>query len=331
VDDARETANAVKPVITFLARRRQACSVGFFAVFGIAVCPTSGRECVAVPACDALKSASIVLVADVVAADQPAVRIDESHAHMIPQRVRLRVVERFKGVSAERRELQANIAIRSAEAVFLANGQRYLIYARMREDGTWDTACSGTKPIEAAGEDLKQLRQCRLRSREIREVDQPELADQESYAVYATVVERAINYKSDPILIGDLTLAHPRRCVPRVSPDLPAWREAAEDFVRRSGSRLRLARHLPLTTRYRLVSSTDLGHVTRIRKGGIVRYVEFSAVGFDVQRTRAMVQRDHKCANAFECADGATIFLQKESGAWRVVSPEGVSSCVWTM
>ena len=320
-------------MITFLARHRRVCSAGLVisALLGTSVSPSSPEECVGLPACDALKRASMVLIADVLTADQPAVRIDESHAHMIPQRVRLRVVERFKGVSADQRELDANIAVRSAEAVFLAPGQRYLIYARMREDGTWDTACSGTKPMGAALEDLQQLRQCRLPSREIRAVEQPEVADQESYAVYAAVVDQATDYKADPILIGDLTLANPGRCVPRVSSDLPAWREAAQDFVRRSGSRLRLARRLPLPARYRLVSSSDLGvgDVTRQWKGGIVRYVEFSAVGFDTHRTRAMVQRVHMCANAVDCADGATIFLQKESGTWRIVSPTGVQGCVW--
>ena len=319
-------------MITFLARYARLCTAILIAVSsaGVTAAPGRARECIARPACESLKLASIVLVADVTSAGQPAVRVDEREAYMIPQRVQLKVVERFKGVSADQRELDANIAIRGMESVFLAQGQRYLVFAVMREDGTLETACSGTKPIEAAAEDLKQLRQCRLPARAIRAVPQPELADQESYAVYAAVVQQATRHKEDPVLINDITSAYSSHCVPRIDPGLTAWKEAADDFLRRRGSRLQLVSKLPLANRYRLLSADDLRNVIRARKPTeIVRHMQFSAVGFDSSRTRAMVQRDHLCGNYVDCADGETVLLEKQTDGWRIVSPKGVGGCYW--
>jgi hypothetical protein len=56
----------------------------------------------------------------------------------IPQVVKLRVVERFKGVSPQQLEVIGGI-LHNAESVFLDAGNRYLLYAYKRQDGTWTT------------------------------------------------------------------------------------------------------------------------------------------------------------------------------------------------
>jgi hypothetical protein len=270
-----------------------------------------------------------VLVADVTSATQPAVRIDDRTAHSIPQTVHLKVIERFKGVAEDQDEIEASLAIRSAETVFLAKGQRYLIYARMREDGTWDTTCSGTKPYEAAATDLEQLRQCRLPAREMRAAPQPVLSGADSYAVYSAVIEQATWRSGNLILVADETRAYGATCVPTVEPTLSTWKEAAADYLQRSGSRLKLLPELkPASKRYRIVSPLDLRTLVR-RKSGIVGYVQFSAVGFDDARTHAMVQRNHLCAGGVDCADGETLLLEKQAEGWRVVHPQGVGVCGW--
>ena len=320
-------------MITFLAHRIRACAALVIAVSCLAVsAPLRGSgECVGLLPCEYLKRSTIVIVADVTSAGQPAVRIDDRTAHSIPQRVQLKVIERFKGVSSDQDELEASIAIRGAETVFLAPGRRYLIYARMREDGTWDTACSGTRPIEEAAADLEHLRRCRLPAREMRAAAQPELTDTDTYAVYSAVIEQSTRHRQNPVLISDVTQSGAGFCVPTVEPALSTWKEAAADFLQRSGSRLKLLPRLQIhSTSYRIVSPADLRTLVGERTGTeIVRYLRFSAVGFDATRTRAMVQRDHACANAVDCADGQTLLLEKQAGEWRVVYPKGVKVCGW--
>lgn len=117
-------------------------------------------ECFAVLPCEELQRASVVFVADVVEAGEPAERISPTQSRAVPQPVRFRIIERFKGIDVDEREVAARIAFSSAETVFVQAGKRYLVYARTRPDGTWETSCSSTKPVDHAEEELTQLRQC---------------------------------------------------------------------------------------------------------------------------------------------------------------------------
>jgi hypothetical protein len=120
-------------------------------------------ECVAFSPCDALRRSSFVFVADVVEAGSPSERISETQSRAAPQPVRFKIVERLKGIKADEADVSAKIASSSAESVFVTAGIRYLVYASRRPDGTWDTACLGTKPVAEAATDLAKLRQCRVR------------------------------------------------------------------------------------------------------------------------------------------------------------------------
>jgi hypothetical protein len=71
--------------------------------------------------------------------------------------VKLKVIERFKGVLPEQREITATISI-NAETVFLEIGKRYLLYAIQNKDGSWITSCSSTKLVDLAS--ASQLRLC---------------------------------------------------------------------------------------------------------------------------------------------------------------------------
>jgi len=120
-------------------------------------------ECIGFSPCDALQQSSVVFVADVVEAGVPAEPISETQSKPAPQPARFKIVERFKGVPADRQEIAARIAFSSAETVFVTAGTRYLVYARERADGTWDTNCSRTKPLSEVGQELSELRRCRAR------------------------------------------------------------------------------------------------------------------------------------------------------------------------
>jgi hypothetical protein len=52
-----------------------------------------------------------------------------------------------------------------------------------------------------------------------------------------------------------------------------------------------------------------------------------SAVGFDADQTRALVYMENHCGSL--CGDGATRFLRKEDGRWRLTAVAGIKHCQW--
>ncbi len=117
-------------------------------------------ECVGPrPPCEEFAAASVVALVDVVEASEPWEKVDAQTLRPVPQAVKLRVVERFKGVSPDQRELTGSIH-HNAESLFLASGKRYLLYASKDRDGTWMTSCSRTTLAENASAELRQLRRC---------------------------------------------------------------------------------------------------------------------------------------------------------------------------
>ena len=108
------------------------------------------------PPCEALARAAIVVVVDVIEVADPW---EANSFRPIPQVVKLKVVEIFRGVSREQREITGSIS-NNAESVFLEAGRRYLLYAVQNNDGTWGTSCSRTKLANVASEELSQLRKC---------------------------------------------------------------------------------------------------------------------------------------------------------------------------
>ena len=119
-------------------------------------------ECITLPPCEALRQASVVFIADVLEAGPFRREISPTSYGPAPQPVRFAVIERFKGIPADHQDIATNIAFSSAETVFVTAGVRYLVYARTRQDGNWDTSCSRTKPAAEAISELSELRQCRI-------------------------------------------------------------------------------------------------------------------------------------------------------------------------
>ena len=116
-------------------------------------------ECIVPPPpCESLTRATFVAVVDAIEAAEPWRKLGD-RLEFIPQVVKLRVVEQFKGTSRQQREITGRI-FNDAESVFLETGNRYLLYAIQKEDGTWLTSCSRTKLAETATAEVWQLRRC---------------------------------------------------------------------------------------------------------------------------------------------------------------------------
>jgi hypothetical protein len=113
----------------------------------------AGAECFVRPACEALKNEGWKFV--FVAETRSVQSFD-----MDPQHVRFKIIEAFKGVRKDQRELDVRIFIRSSETIYLEQGKRYLVYATERKDGTWSLGCSMTRVIEPDDDELRALRKC---------------------------------------------------------------------------------------------------------------------------------------------------------------------------
>ena len=126
---------------------------------GTALVGAAAAECLAAPPpCQSLAESAIVALVDVVEAAEVWEKVGDVF-RPVPQKVRLRVIERFKGVTPEQREITGSIH-HDGESAFLAVGQRYLLYAYRHRSGTWITSCSRTTLAQTAAAELQQLGRC---------------------------------------------------------------------------------------------------------------------------------------------------------------------------
>jgi hypothetical protein len=170
------------------------------------------------------------------------------------------------------------------------------------------------------------------------------LADPDAYAVYAAVLPSNWLVRTahasrlviqDTTEIGDHQSSH---CYPD-GQDLNsgAWEQALEDFKTRNAQPLALLSQFTLDRPYELVPRDDLSGLFKTGVGGgwenfnaaypgATGYIQLSAVGFDRDKTRAIVYVAHHCGGL--CGQGTYHFLERRHGAWHQVSLK-VRSCMW--
>ena len=91
-------------------------------------------------------------------------KVGPDRFQLVPQPVRFRVIERFKGIAEEQKEVAASIAFQ-IEGVPFVSGPRYIVYAKVGSDGKWYTGCSRTGTLKERFDDVRQLRSCKDTSR----------------------------------------------------------------------------------------------------------------------------------------------------------------------
>lgn len=127
----------------------------------VAVMTDVSADCPVTPSpCKALERSAIVFVGDAIAAGPFQQKVGPDRFQLIPQSVRLRVIERFKGIAEEQKEVAATVAV-EIEGIQFASGLRYIVYATVRSDGKWSTACLRTGTVKQRPEDVRQLRLCK--------------------------------------------------------------------------------------------------------------------------------------------------------------------------
>ena len=118
-------------------------------------------ECPVTPSpCKALERSAIVFVGEAIAAGPFQQKVGPDRFQFVPQTVRFRVIERFKGIAEEQREVAATVAV-EIEGTRFASGLRYIVYATVQSDGQWSTACLRTGMVKERSEDVRQLRLCK--------------------------------------------------------------------------------------------------------------------------------------------------------------------------
>jgi hypothetical protein len=169
--------------------------------------------------------------------------------------------------------------------------------------------------------------------------------DSEAYAVYASLLPRewVVTAAHAKRLVFQREADAYLRCMPR-GPSLETDWKTTVDSYRAANAGVRYVREgFPLLLPYVVVSRADIeaafrdDSITTARgfgwdgfyqhypdSGG---YLMVSAVGFNAEKTRAMVYIGHSCGSL--CGGGTHHLLEKADGAWQEVRPRDVQFCMW--
>jgi hypothetical protein len=165
---------------------------------------------------------------------------------------------------------------------------------------------------------------------------QSAITDAEAYAVYAAHLVGAKpdrRVPSAPLIIQSATENWDRPDCIR-EPIKKEWQEVVADYRRKNARVWTIQDRLRLDTPYEFVSKeallATLGKQSnwpafdRLHPGS-GGYLVFSAIGFNADRTRAMLQSTYTCGP--KCANGGYSFLEKSDGRWTRTQP--MSTCGW--
>ena len=158
----------------------------------------------------------------------------------------------------------------------------------------------------------------------------PVVVDQEAYAVYAAVLAAEPAELPMPrVVAAETQRLRVSGCGPTVENASNPWRGAVDDFLAQNNTPHRILPRIPAPSSSYVVLTRDQ-IARRVRSTGHGGgHIEFSNVGFDTARTRAIVYREHVCHGFVDCGNGGDLFLEKGSDGWRTVKPVGVTGCGW--
>jgi hypothetical protein len=101
---------------------------------------------------------------------------------------------------------------------------------------------------------------------------------------------------------------------------------ALDDYSKVNAKRWRLQRNFTLPKPYKLVTPDEIKAMfpPNFREGRFGElWLALSAVGFNANKTLAVVYMSHVCTTDDGCAGGDAYVLQKQNGKWKVSSKTG--------
>ena len=160
--------------------------------------------------------------------------------------------------------------------------------------------------------------------------------DQEAYEVYSAIIPLEWplrNAHAKALIIQSETKGYEMCLRPEKE-----WQEkigpAISDYVRSNAKPSLLQPRIKVEVPYRLIIADELGSAIQTAgwEGFYQRYpdsggwLELSAVGFNVNKTVAVVYMGHHCG--WLCGGGGFHVLEKKDGKWVALEWEG-SNCAW--
>jgi hypothetical protein len=159
----------------------------------------------------------------------------------------------------------------------------------------------------------------------------------EAYEVYSTVLPEEWTWKDAKaklLAIRDQTVAY-EMCVKPDEESKKILGSAIRDYVKANETPWLLQSDFRIEKPYRLIPSGEMDKLAREKQGwetllrfypGSVGWLELSAVGFNEDKTVAVVYVGHHCGAL--CGGGGFYVLQKKDGKWQPLKWKG-TSCAW--
>jgi tetratricopeptide (TPR) repeat protein len=159
--------------------------------------------------------------------------------------------------------------------------------------------------------------------------------DAEAYQVYSAIIPIINpNPETRTWFIRIDTLPMGRGSFPPEDPSNPAREEgeqsreqrvadiALDDYGKMNAKTWLLQRNFTLPNPYRLVTPDEIEAMFPFNPEGVMEelWIGLSAVGFNADKTMAVVYMSHVCSTGDGCADGKSFLLQKHNGKWEVLS-----------
>jgi hypothetical protein len=164
-------------------------------------------------------------------------------------------------------------------------------------------------------------------------------AEPEAYAVYGALLPSNRVWggwftKSDSLIIQQETEGDRRRpeCFPSLTGPREAWAEALADYKKENQTPRLFVRAFPIEKPYVLVPKLRIGDSFKAKgwdsfydrypqSGGLIH---LSAVGFNADKTKALVYIAHYCGSL--CGIESYVYLEKQGGKW-VATTLGDPTC----
>lgn len=168
------------------------------------------------------------------------------------------------------------------------------------------------------------------------------IEDPDVYAIYASLLpkEWPIEVARATRLVIQRETATYDECLPSGPPMKAEWASVLADYKARNARTKHILPDRALGYPYIVVPRAEIEAVFDRRSPGrdpwrafyerypdSGGYMQFSAVGFNEAKTRALVYIAHHCGSL--CGGGSHHFIEKVNGEWRETRPKDVTMCMW--
>jgi hypothetical protein len=164
-------------------------------------------------------------------------------------------------------------------------------------------------------------------------------ADNDAYMIYATLLQ-SVNGSSFVIQSETESWSSATSENVGISGDrdfCKIWGQVLKDYAKQIRYPKALTRSIPIKASYELITKQNLESI--LKSEGSWRtfydlypqsngYFWFSAVGFDSQKTHAIVSMGHSCGPL--CGNGQPHFFEKKNGTWQKVSVHAQIQVWWS-